>query len=211
VNPKLRRYAPAAVIGSVVVVLALGLVTLVMKAMDAEVAPPKKVVQVTVFRPPPPPPPEVEPPPPEVQEEVELPEPDPQMETPDVPDMPSADLGLDAEGVAGSDAFGLVGNKGGRGLLAGGARYQWYASRVKDQMLDYLASRSDVKSSSYSIVVQVWIRGDGRLSRYELGGSTGDERLDRALAGALDEWNGFGEAPPDGMPQPVRLRIVSRA
>jgi periplasmic protein TonB len=58
--------------------------------------------------------------------------------------------------------------------------------------------------------VSVWIGDDGRLGRYQLASSTGDVNLDATLSGALDELNRFAQAPPSGMPQPVRLRIVSR-
>jgi len=56
-----------------------------------------------------------------VQEKIEEPEPEPEEPLPDVPDeKPAGDTGLDAEGTAGSDAFGLVGRKGGKGLLGEG-------------------------------------------------------------------------------------------
>src|SRR5262245_32752854 len=127
---QLRRYAPMLVIGGAVATLALGLVLLIKNLATEETKPAKKVVQVQVFRPPPPPPPEVEPPPPEIKEEVDVPEPEPVVDSPEVPDVPPGEqLGLDAEGVAGADAFGLVGRKGGRDLLAGGSRNQWYAGR----------------------------------------------------------------------------------
>jgi protein TonB len=210
-NRRLRRYVPALTIGGIVCAVVVGLVALLANLAKDDGKPHKKVVQVQVFRPPPPPPPDVEPPPPEVEEEVDIPEPEPVVEAPDVPDMPPGEqLGLDAEGVAGGDSFGLVGRKGGRDLLAGGSRNQWYAGRIKDQLLDYLASREDVRASSYSVVVHVWIQQDGRLGRYRLENSTGDVNLDRALAHALDDLGRFEEPPPSDMPQPVRLRIVSR-
>ena len=91
-----------------------------------------------VFRPPPPPPPKIEePPPPPPPEEVKLPDPEPVADAPDVPDMPGP-LGLDADGVAGSDAFGLVGRHGGNDLIGGDGRYRSYANHVKDAVLDYV-------------------------------------------------------------------------
>jgi protein TonB len=211
VKAGLRRRLPALVIGGALLGVMAGCVAFVVSLMDDEVKSPKKIVQVQVFRPPPPPPPELEPPPPEVEEEVELPEPEPVAEAPDVPDVPAGELlGLDADGVAGSDAFGLVGRKGGRDLIGGAPTYQWYASRIKDEVLDYLAGRDDVRKSEYSVVVHIWVGGDGRLSKYRLASSSGNADLDRALADALASLSKFDQPPPNDMPQPVRLRIVSR-
>ena len=72
----------------------------------------KKVVQqITMIQPPPPPPPpEVKPPEPEVEEE-KIEEPEPEQEPEPAPEEsnepPAEELGLDADGAAGSDGFGL--------------------------------------------------------------------------------------------------------
>jgi protein TonB len=206
-----RRLAPGIAIAGVLALLTAGIVAFATQYLGQDAKPPKKVVQVQLFKPPPPPPPEVQPPPPEVQEEIKMPDPEPVADAPDVPDVPPSEtLGLDADGVAGSDAFGLVGRKGGRDLLAGGSRHQWYAGRVKDQLLDYLSSRDEVRAKSYSVVVQIWVLSDGRLDRFRLVNSTGNPDLDKAIARAFDGLERFKDPPPADMPQPVRLRIVSR-
>ena len=207
---RFRRALPGIAIGAVLIVVTVGVVAFATQYLSQDAKPEKKVVQVQLFRPPPPPPPKVEEPPPPVQEEVKLPEPEPVAEAPDVPDMPGP-LGLDADGVAGSDAFGLMGRKGGRDLIGGDGPYRSYANHVKDALLDYLSSKDDVRASTYSIVVQVWIGEDGRLGRYEIVGSSGNAKLDEALQLALQDLGKFDQAPPEGMPQPVRLRIKSRA
>jgi protein TonB len=208
----LRRRLPGLAIVAVVCLLSTGVVWFVKGLMDGSPPSGKRVVQVNLIRPPPPPPPDVPPPPPpEVKEEVKLPDPEPVAETNDVPDMPPGDLGLDADGVAGSDAFGLMGRRGGRDLIGGDGAYGWYAGRVKDEILEFLSRRDDVRGTSYTIVVSVWIGEDGRLGRYQLAKSTGNPTLDATLTSALDAMHAFAEAPPSGMPQPVRLRIVSRA
>lgn len=206
----LRRALPGIAIAGGLIVVTAGVVAFATQFLGQDAKPQKKVVQVQLFRPPPPPPPEIEEPPPPIEEEVKLPEPEPVADAPDVPDLPGA-LGLDADGVAGSDAFGLMGRKGGRDLIGGDGRYRSYANHVKDKLLDFLASREEVRASTYSLVVQVWIGEDGRMGRYELVGSSGDSKLDHALQLALDDLGRFDMAPPEGMPQPVRLRIKSRA
>ena len=209
-KPLMRRALPAIVIGLPLLLVAVGIVAFATQFLGQDAKPQKKVVQVQLFRPPPPPPKIEEPPPPPPPEEVKLPDPEPVADAPDVPDMPGP-LGLDADGVAGSDAFGLVGRHGGNDLIGGDGRYRSYANRVKDAVLDYLTSRDDIRKESYSITVRVWIGADGRVGRYEIVGSSGDHKLDQALQLALSEMNDVGGAPPEGMPQPVRLRIKSRA
>jgi len=206
---RMRRALPGILIATALSLVGIGIVAFATQFLGQDAKPQKKVVQVQVFRPPPPPPKIEEPPPPPPPEEVKLPDPEPVADAPDVPDMPGP-LGLDADGVAGSDAFGLVGRHGGNDLIGGDGRYRSYANRVKDAVLDYLTSRDDIRKESYSITVRVWIGADGRLGRYEIVGSSGDRKLDEALQLALSGMSDIG-APPEGMPQPVRLRIKSRA
>jgi len=174
---------------------------------------PKKVVQtVQLIRPPPPPPQIEKPPEPPKVEEEKIPE--PEQPTPDTPsnDPPAGDrLGLDAEGGAGSDAFGLVGNKGGRSLLAsGGDRFAWYGSALKDDLLSYLSEHPDIRQRAYSVNVRLWLDGKGGVTRVALSSSTGDHDLDRELQTLLGSMQKVAQAPPADMPQPVQIRIVSR-
>jgi protein TonB len=180
--------------------------------MDSPPPQPKQVVQQVRLIRPPPPPPEVEPPPPppEVEEEP-LPEPEAAPETPS--DQPPAGdlLGLDADGVAGSDGFGLAARRGGRDLLAsGGDRYAWYAGVLKDDLLAFLSDNDALRARAYSINVRLWLARDGGIERVALAGSTGDLDLDRALEGLLANMDRVAEAPPSDLPQPVQVRIVSR-
>ena len=174
---------------------------------------PKKVVQtVQLIRPPPPPPQIEKPPEPPKVEEEKIPE--PEQPTPDTPsnDPPAGDrLGLDTEGGAGSDAFGLVGNKGGRSLLAsGGDRFAWYGSALKDDLLSYLSEHPDIRQRAYSVNVRLWLDGKGGVTRVALSSSTGDHDLDRELQTLLGSMQKVAQAPPADMPQPVQIRIVSR-
>ena len=115
----------------------------------------KKVVQeVHLIRPPPPPPDEPPPPPPPPEEKVNVPDPQekPEEPTPSNDPPPSQNLGLDAEGGAGGDAFGLVGNKGGRDLVGsgpGGSVFQWYAGLLKNEILEQLSSNRKVRNGNF--------------------------------------------------------------
>ena len=176
----------------------------------------KKIQPITILKPPPPPPPppKIEKPPePEVQEkieEVEKPEPEP---LPDVPDIkPEADTGLDAEGTAGSDAFGLVGRKGGRGLLGGGggSPYLWYAGTIKNSLEDIFSGHDELRKKKYSAVVKIWLSPDGSVTRYELARGSNDPDIDELLNKLMAKFRKANEAPPVGMPQPVKLKISTR-
>src|SRR5271165_2501134 len=121
--------------------VALGLLFLYVRSMLAnKPQSEKRVVPVVVkiIRPPEPPPEPPPPPPPEKIEE-QIPK--------DTPDKPieqapeSAQLGVDAQGTAGGDSFGLVGNAGGRDLVGSGSGpFVYYANLVKDIVQDALSN-----------------------------------------------------------------------
>jgi len=209
----LRSYLPIAAISLAVVAFVGGVVWLTVSSMGDAGKPTKKPIQqVQIIRPPPPP--ETPPPPPPEVEEVEVPEPEaPEPDVADADQPPPGDqLGLDADGVAGSDGFGLLGRKGGRDLLgAGGSdQYRWYGQILKNDLIDKLAEIRDIRRDRYSIVVSLWLAPDGRIQRFSVVKPTGDKALDQALVAALESLGKVSEVPPPGMPQPVRLRIVSR-
>lgn len=166
-------------------------------------------IALKIIRPPEPPP---EPPPPPPPEKVE--EPIPQETPPDKPveQAPeTAQLGLDAEGGAGGDSFGLVGHAGGRDLVgSGNGPFVFYAGMVKDVLLDALSNVDRIKRSKYSVDVRVWIGGDGRIERASLVQSTGNREIDSAIEKALTQTAKVREPPPLEMPQPITLKIVSR-
>jgi protein TonB len=208
---KLLRFLPAVLTVVVTASAGAGAVYLLRHFMAQPPPQLKPVVQQVRLIRPPPPPPEVEPPPPEV-EQVDVPEP----ETPDdaPADLPPASelLGLDAEGVAGADGFGLVGNKGGRDLLASGSggRFAWYSGVLKEDLLAFLSDYKELRARRYDVQLKLWLADDGSVNRVDLQTSTGDEELDRELRMRLASLDRVTEAPPDDLPQPIRLRIVSR-
>jgi len=207
-----RRYLPAIVVTAVVVSVAGGAVALVRSFLASPPsAPPPLVEQVQLIRPPPPPP-DQPPPPPPPEEKVDItppeqpPDPAPNNEPP-----PSTQLGLDAEGGAGSDAFGLVGNKGGRELTAtGGSAFAWYAGLLKDQILNELNGDDKLRKGKYSVTLRAWLRQDGSVVRFEILKGSGDPKRDRWISGDLTHVQRLSQAPPSGMPDSVSLEVVSR-
>jgi periplasmic protein TonB len=208
------RFVPMAVLGVVVVLAGLGLFWLVKSIVDAKPPMPKKVVQeIRVIRPPPPPPDTPPPPPPPPEEKVDLNEPEPEPEPVASNEPPPGEqLGLDAEGSGSGDGFGLVGRKGGRDLLAsGGSAYTWYAGLLKSEILDRLQDEKKTRAGSYSALIRVWVKPDGTIERVGLAKSSGDRERDRAIEEAVTRLGRVSQAPPADMPQPISLRIVSRA
>ena len=212
-SPKRKLNGFIGVIIGVVAVSALGVYGLV-QMLSAPPQPMKKTVQqISLVRPPPPPPEEKPPPPPpEVEEEVDIPEPEDIPEPSPIDEPPPSDiLGLDADGSAGADGFGLVARRGGRDLLAsGGSQYRWYANVMKQSLLDHLASFEGIRSQRYTILVRMWLTEDGTVQSVDLAGTTGNNQLDEELRTALASLRRIDDRPPRDLPQPVQLQIVSR-
>lgn len=210
---KKHHYLPL-ILGSLAVsLLGAGAFALVRGFLNSTPPPQKKVVQeIHVIRPPPPPPDLPPPPPPPPEEKVDVTEPEKQPDpTPSDEPPPSEQLGLDAEGGAGSDAFGLVGHKGGRDLLAsGGSAFAWYGSLIKSELLGQLQEIKELRKGSYSAVLQLWISPDGTVSATRLTQSSGDKVRDKVLEAGY-QGHRVSQPPPPGMPQPITVRIVSRA
>ena len=123
------------------------------------------------------------------------------------------DLGLDAEGVAGADAFGLLARKGGRDLLgsdAGGGKFAWYAGVAQQNVSDFLYENEKIRRGKYAIEVHLWIDPKGKVKKYKIINSSGDKEIDKNLNVALAKLDAIEEMPPPNMPQPIRLKIVSR-
>jgi protein TonB len=179
----------------------------------------KFVQQISLIKPPPPP--KIEKPPEPEVEEVKIKEPE---STPD--EMPEAmddlppmgdQLGLDADGAAGGDAFGLLGKKGGRSLLGGGPgdAFSWYTGRLSSYIEEKIYDLSEqekfrtLRDARYTVNIKVWIEDDLTL-RGRLISSTGDQQRDQAIRQVLASLGTFNERAPQDMEQPVRLAIKSR-
>lgn len=173
----------------------------------------RKIQAISVMKPPPPPPPppKVDKPPepePEIEKQVE-PEPE---EIPDVADeAPPRDLGLDAEGTAGSDGFGLAARKGGKGLFGGGGNpFSWYGKKASNDIQDILSESEDLRRKGYTAIIKLWVEADGSIKRFELARGSNDAQIDDLLTKLLAKYRKIDEPPPPGMEQPIKLKITSR-
>lgn len=203
---------PAIALGVALVLAGIGLIWWLRHVMSNAAPPSKKVAQeIHVIRPPPPPPDVPPPPPPPPDEKVDVPDPQQNPDpTPSNDPPPGPQLGLDAEGTAGGDAFGLLGNKGGRELVgSGGNAYAWYAGLIKNEILDALGNEKETQTGQFTIMVRVWVRSDGTIDRVRITQSSGDRGRDRAIETALSRISRLSQPPPPDMPESVSLRIVS--
>ena len=184
----------------------------------------RKVHMVTLVKPPPPPPPpKEEPPPPEPEEELIPPEPEPLADTPDdsADDSPASEnLGVDAEGTAGGDSFGLVGNKGGRGLIGGGLgessllrKYAWYTRMVQDEIRRELKAKLEKNGGwpdkGQNAKVKIVLDPTGLIVDFSLVTSSGDKILDQTVLAVLPNVR-MREPPPQDMPLALFIRVAPR-
>ena len=187
-----------------------GAYALIRNIINTAPPPPQPVVQeIHIIRPPPPPPDQPPPPPPPPQEKVEIPQPQQQPDpTPTNQPPPSPNLGLDTAGGAGSDAFGLVGNPGGRDITAtGGSAFAWYAGLVKDQIQSVLNSDKHVRTGAYRVALRVWVGEDGSVERVQILRGSGDPERDRAIEEDLHQIKRLSQARPAGMPDAISLEV----
>lgn len=214
-----RGWLPVVLAGLAVLGLTGAIGYFVLELLSGEPPPPPKVQKISIVQPPPPPPPppREEPPPEPEKQEIEAPEPEPvepeevaQDDSDEPP--PGQELGLDAEGSGSGDGFGLVGRKGGRGLIggSGGSRFAWYSGMIERELQSVLAGIEEVRRRRYTVEIRLRIAGDGSVRSVELLGTTGDPGLDRELERTLLERVRLSEGPPEDLPQPIRLRIRSR-
>lgn len=208
-------------IGMVLVLLAVGVGgwLLFSSLVSSKVSMKKPMTTVKLLPDTPPPPP---PPPPPKEQPKEQPK-EMKVEPPkqEAPQPPSEVLKM--EGAAGDGpspfAAGTVNNeyKGGEvGTRIGGGgvsrhQFDWFAGLIKSRIEDALAKDPKLASGKYKVVVHVWVKPDGKLERFELAGSSGDNATDERIKAALSQMPPLSEAPPTDMPQPVKLRITARS
>jgi len=203
----------------IVIALVLGLVAYGIKSlMGVHAAPKKTVTKIKLLPdtpPPPPPPPPKEPPKEQPKEQPKEMRVEPKQEAPkEAPpiksDDPSSDDGTSplANGPVKNETDKPGGTSiGGKKSLAA---YAWYTGKIKAKIEDAIANQKDLANAQYRIVVFIWLGKDGRVERAELQGTSGDQNTDALIRVALAEFKSLGEAPPDDMPLPVKMRITSK-
>lgn len=174
-----------------------------------------------VLPPPPPPPPEPEklPEPEPVKPEVVEPEPKPAEPTEapqdDTPPSPSQDLGqavtIDGAAQAGNDAFGIQAGGGGGMTGSGGGlgsrSYSGYVSNALQQA--FVRDRRTRQLAFDDIRIEIWLDPEGRVTRAQLVGSSGNAGTDDAVLAMVRDFRA-DEKPPASLRFPMRLSIKGR-
>jgi TonB family protein len=210
-------------IALVVIALVYGL-GIALKGLFSGGAPHKK--QVTTIKilpdtPPPPPPPPKEQPkeqPREQPKEIKMEQPKPQ----EAPQPPSEQLKMEGEAGDGPSVFdqgkvtkdydgGDVATKPRIGFSKSASYYAFYTNQIRTQIEDALEKDKTLASGKYKVIVHLWLAKDGRLERFELAGSSGVPDTDERIKAALAQMPPVSEAPPEDMPQPVKMRITARS
>lgn len=205
-----QRHVPL-VIGAVIVLLVGGaMIRFVVQMMaDKDAGPQRPVAQVVKIVRPPPPPEQPPPPPPPPEEKIE--EPLEQQEPEQAPDeaSPAEQLGLDADGAAGSDGFGLAARKGGRDLVGTGtAPFRWYTDLVAKSLEGCFSEDETVRRGNYKVDVKVQVDTDGSMRVLDLLGTTGNIEVDSAIRSRTG--CSIGQSRPIEVPALATVRVTSR-
>ncbi len=187
-------------------------------SLKSEPEPQRKVQQIAVLRPPPPPkPPEKPPEPQKVKEEVKLDEPKP-VDEPKPADSPKSDPPPDTlagarEGSGPGDGFGMSGGANRAPVIGGGGgggmSQTLFANNVARHIAQELARLGALRNIEYRVDLRVWLGRDGRIERSEITRGSGDPEVDRLVAEGLTRIGALRQPPPDGMAQPLRIRLTS--
>jgi protein TonB len=173
---------------------------------------PPRIQTISLIKPPPPPPPppkEKPPEPPKIQppkETVKLDTPQPPQ-----PQAPPPPPGGIPAGPAGGMATDLAAGSG-VGIGGGGAadeRRAWYSRLISRQIEDELKRAKRLQGKDYKVSAQVWFTAAGGVKRVQLDPGTGDAALDDVLRQEMMQVS-LSEPMPTDIPQPVRMRVVSR-
>jgi hypothetical protein len=92
----------------------------------------------------------------------------------------------------------------------GGAKFNWYAGLVKSQIENALEKDKKITEGQYKLVVNVWLKPNGDIEKLDVVQSDAKSETEQAIKEALRNMPAMREAPPEGMPQPIKLRISAR-
>ena len=133
-------------------------------------------------------------------------------------------LGVDADGKAGGDSFGLVGKKGGRSILSGDgggmgrlsllSKFGWYTqiveTEIRIKVMKHLDENGGVPRGKLQAIVQVSVNSSGAIVKYKIIGSSGNHKMDEAVKQSIGDIK-ISEPPPEGMPRTMSIRVTSQS
>ena len=196
----------------IVILLIIFLVKFINGWLEKNKTPEKKMVaqQITLIAPPPPPPPPPEPEKvePEIKEEVPEDVPETPPDTPQDEAPAGQDLGLDSDGGAGTDGFGLIGRKGGTGIGLGKAGH--YEVTVKEKIVDLISSDEELRYLAYSGVITIWMNPSGHVEKYSIVLDDESPKVKKLLEVLLAKLSLDSGPPIEMADKGIKLKINSR-
>ena len=187
----------------------------------------RQIKMVTLIKPPPQPKIKEKPPEPEIKKQEEIieqeqeePEPDPMEDMAEDDGPVDEDLGLDADGTAGADGFGLRAKKGGRDLIGGRfsassllRKYAWYTAIIQDDLRKrvnkHMEENGGIPNGNLVAQIRITLDENGQITNLSLERPTGNKKMDSAVKESLLLTH-VSEPPPAGMPRTVKLKISSK-
>lgn len=143
-----------------------------------------------------------------VQEPVPEDEPSPDDSAPEPPS--DLDLGPGSAGGTGpAIGGGGGGGKGGSGRRVSASKFGWYAAKVQSTIRQALSSNATTRSATLSLQVKIWADSEGRITRAQLVGSSGNPCIDQAIRNKVLTGLLLPQPPPADMPMPINLRITA--
>ncbi|HTY98236.1 MAG TPA: energy transducer TonB [Rhodocyclaceae bacterium] len=200
--------------GIVLTLIVVGIgVLLLARELSSKASPQQKQIakiHIVPDTPPPPPPPPKEEKRPEPKETKEAKVEPPKEPTPQEAEQLKMEGQGSDNGLAGVGA-GTVLNEYNGQKLGDGSRFAWYKGVLQRHLQDALQGIVALRKKEYRVTVKLWLLPDGAVSRVELVGSTGNGDIDDKLRSGLATLPPLAERPPDGLPQPVTMRLTSRS
>ena len=112
-----------------------------------------------------------------------------------------------ASGPPSDFGIGGGGSGNGSGVGGGGSRFGWYASEVVSRVTSALHENEKTRNARLKMRVRIWSDANGRISRVELSGSSGDPAVDSAIKNDVLTGLQLEEPPPADMPMPIVMQI----
>ena len=173
---------------------------------------------ISITLPPPPlPPPPPPPPPPPTPKDQEMVQQDPVTDDEPPPDnSPPEAAPVDlSTGITGNGPdMGLTRGSGNHNIGGSGRRngskFGWYAAKVQSSITEALRHNPATRNSTMSLQVRIWSDTDGRITRAQLVGTTGNPTIDDTIKNQVLTGFQLPQAPPADMPMPINMRITAR-
>jgi periplasmic protein TonB len=176
------------------------------------------VITIIALPPAPPPPPKQKPHPQKVHEVIRTPVDKPTYsprptEVPKPNDNQPRQMTMDAPAQAGTDGFNIGAGDGGGMLGSGGggqfgnASYAQYMVYTLQRAIENDKRVQDAGGLRFAGNINLWMEANGRITKVTLAKSTGDDKLDAAVIGAVETLGKVDEPPPSAATFPVLVKL----